>query len=90
MRDVADFMTPEERALPPEEGIARYNARLAQIYLGEQAIGDVPINMDGFALFAPDGRSLLIRGVVDVETLMQAVVSVAACRVGGNLVCEVL
>lgn len=37
-----------------------------------------------------NGRSLLIRGVVDVETLMQAVVSVAACRVGGNLVCEAL
>ena len=37
-----------------------------------------------------NGRSLLIRGVVDVETLMQAVVSVAACRGGGNLVCEAL
>lgn len=59
VHDVADFMTPEERALPEAEGIARYNERLAKIYLDEQAIGGVPINMDGFALFAPDRRSSL-------------------------------
>ena len=59
VRDVADFMTPSERALPPEAGIARYNMRLAQIYLDEQAIGGVPINMEGFCLFAPDRRSSL-------------------------------
>ena len=46
-------------ALPPEEGIRAYNARLAQIYLDEQAIGGVPINMEGFCLFAPDRRSSL-------------------------------
>lgn len=59
VRDVADFMTPEERALPEAEGIARYNERLAQIYLDEQAVGGVPINMEGFRLFAPDRRSSL-------------------------------
>lgn len=59
VRDVADFMTPAERAMPPEEGIRTYNARLAQIYLNEQEIGGVPINMEGFSLFALDRRSSL-------------------------------
>lgn len=59
VRDVADFMTPEERALPEAEGIERYNGRLAQIYLDEQEIGGVPISMEGFCLFAPDRRSSL-------------------------------
>ncbi|MDO4539402.1 MAG: hypothetical protein Q4B54_14650, partial [Coriobacteriales bacterium] len=45
VRDAADFMTGEERALPPAEGLARYNARLAQIYLDEEAIGGLPMNM---------------------------------------------
>ncbi len=57
VRNVADFMTPEERALPEAEGIERYNTRLAQIYLSEQEIGGVPINMEGFSLFAPGRRS---------------------------------
>ncbi|MBQ9002715.1 MAG: hypothetical protein IJ087_12760, partial [Eggerthellaceae bacterium] len=39
VRDVADFMTPGERALPEEEGISAYNERLAQIYLDEVSIG---------------------------------------------------
>lgn len=57
VRDVADFMTPEEQALPPAEGIARYNERLAQIYLSEEPIGDVPMNMEGFCLFDEAHRS---------------------------------
>lgn len=110
VRDVADFMAPEELALPEAEGITHYNARLAQVYLDEQSIGGVPINMDGFCLFAPDRRSslplclafealcadlrykeslgiyalpaflvscdedaVLIRGVVDYETLDRAI-----------------
>lgn len=60
VRDVADFMTPAERAMPEEEGIRAYNARLAQIYLDEQVIGGVPINMEGFCLFAPDRRSFAV------------------------------
>lgn len=59
VRDVADFMTPEELALPEAEGIARYNERLAQIYLDEVPIGGVPMNMEGFPLFAPERRSSL-------------------------------
>ncbi len=57
VRDVSDFMVPEEKALPAEEGIRLYNRRLAQIYKGEEAIGDLPINMDGFHLFDADHRS---------------------------------
>jgi len=59
VRDVVDFMTPEERALSEAEGIARYNARLARIYLSEVPVGGVPMNMEGFALFAPGRRSSL-------------------------------
>ncbi len=57
VRDVSDFMLPEEKALPAEEGIRLYNQRLAQIYKGEEAIGGFPINMDGFHLFDADHRS---------------------------------
>ena len=59
VRDLSDFMTPEELSLPEAEGIERYNARLAQIYLDEVPIGGVPMNMEGFALFAPGRRSSL-------------------------------
>lgn len=57
VRDVADFMTPEERAMEPGEGIRRYNARLAQIYKSEELIGNLPINMEGFCLFDPEHRT---------------------------------
>lgn len=57
VRDVADFMTPEEVSLPPEEGIKRYNKRLAGIYKREESIGGLPINMDGFCLFDTEHRS---------------------------------
>lgn len=57
VRDVSDFMLPEEKALPAEEGIRLYNQRLAQIYKVEEAIGGLPINMDGFHLFDADHRS---------------------------------
>lgn len=57
VRDVSDFMTPEERALPPEIGIPRYNLRLAGIYKSEEFIGHLPINMEGFHLFDPQHRS---------------------------------
>lgn len=57
VRDVSDFMTSEERALEPGEGIRRYNARLAQIYKSEEAVGGLPINMEGFCLFDPEHRT---------------------------------
>ena len=59
VHDVADFMTPADLALPEGEGIEAYNARLAQIYLDEVPIGGVPVNMEGFCLFASDRRSSL-------------------------------
>lgn len=61
VRDVADFMLPEELALGREKGIEVYNRRLAQIYKSEESIGGLPINMDGFALFSaeyPSSRPL--------------------------------
>ncbi len=57
VKDVSDFMTPRERAMEPEAGIRAYNARLAQIYKSEEAIGGLPINMEGFCLFDPEHRT---------------------------------
>ena len=57
VRDVSDFMTDQECALPPEEGIARYCRRLAAIYKCEESIGHLPIRMDGFRLFDAEHRS---------------------------------
>ena len=51
VRDVADFMTSEERNMKPEVGVRRYCKRLAQIYKSEEKISDPPINMEGFRLF---------------------------------------
>lgn len=59
VRDVWDFMTPEERAMPPADGIARYNARLAKIYESEESIGGLPIHMPQLHLFDPEHRSSL-------------------------------
>lgn len=57
VRDVSDFMLPEELALEPEEGIRCYCKRLAQIYKSEESIGGLPINMEGFRLFDLEHRS---------------------------------
>lgn len=57
VRDVSDFMTPEERSLDPEAGIPLYCKRLARIYKSEEAIGGLPIHMDGFCLFDQEHRS---------------------------------
>lgn len=57
VRDVSDFMTPEERSLEPEEGIPLYCQRLARIYKSEESIGGLPINMEGFCLFDKEHRS---------------------------------
>ncbi|MDO4866798.1 MAG: DsbA family protein, partial [Clostridia bacterium] len=57
VKDVSDFMTPRERAMVPEAGIRAYNARLAQIYKREEAIGSLPIHMEGFCLFDVEHRT---------------------------------
>lgn len=57
VRDVSDFMTPGERAMPPETGIPRYNRRLAQIYQSEEVLGGLPMQMEHFHLFDPEHRS---------------------------------
>lgn len=66
VRDVSDFMTSAERALPPEQGILLYCKRLAQIYKSEESIGGLPINMEDFRLLirsiaAPGHCVLLIK-----------------------------
>lgn len=57
VRDVSDFMLPEEKVMDPEPGIRRYCKRLAEIYKSEEKIGGLPINMDGFCLFDAEHRS---------------------------------
>lgn len=57
VRNVSDFMTPNERALPPDAGIPLYCKRLARIYKSEESIGGLPIHMEGFRLFDPEHRS---------------------------------
>ena len=59
VRNVRDFMTPDELALPPAEGIPRYNARLAKIYESEEPISGMPINMTKFHLFSVEQPSSL-------------------------------
>lgn len=59
VRDVRDFMLPDELALPPVEGIRRYNARLAAIYESEEPISGMSINMTGFRLFDAEHTSSL-------------------------------
>lgn len=57
VRDVADFMTPDELELPIDEGLRRYNARLAQIYKDEEPIGGLPMNMESLRLFDAERRT---------------------------------
>ena len=59
VKDVSDFMLPEEISLGREKGIEVYNKRLAQIYKSEEKIGGLPINMEGFTLFSPEYPSSL-------------------------------
>lgn len=59
VRDVHDFMIPADYADTEAESIKRYNARLAQIYKSEEAIGGLPMNMEGFCLFSENERSSL-------------------------------
>ncbi|MBQ9552892.1 MAG: DsbA family protein [Clostridia bacterium] len=59
VRNVRDFMTPDELALKPVEGIRRYNARLAKIYESEEPISGMPINMTKFCLFSMEQPSSL-------------------------------
>lgn len=57
VRDVHDFMTPAERAMEPALGIQMYNRRLAGIYLQEEPLGGLPMDMSHFHLFDENHRS---------------------------------
>ena len=52
VRDVYEFVTPEEMTLGNEAAIKSYNARLAEIYKSEENLGGLPINMTDFKLFS--------------------------------------
>lgn len=57
VRDVSDVMTIAELALEPEEGIRRYNRRLAKIYEEEESIAGLPMDMRDLHLFDTGHRS---------------------------------
>lgn len=63
VRNVHDFMLPEDYADTEDESISRYNARLSQIYKSEERISGMPIRMDDFHLFSaeePSSRPLCL------------------------------
>ena len=59
VRDVYELADPGDFADGEAVAIDRYNARLAKIYEEEEPIGGLPINMEGFCLFAPERPSSL-------------------------------
>ena len=48
VRDVYEFVDPADLKFGKAVAIKNYNARLAEIYRTEEALGGLPINMDGF------------------------------------------
>ncbi|MBQ6131706.1 MAG: DsbA family protein [Selenomonadaceae bacterium] len=52
VRDVYELVDPDDLKLDKEVAIKKYNARLAEIYLAEESLGGLPINMTGFELFS--------------------------------------
>ena len=52
VRDVYDLIDPDDLRRGKEFAIKNYNARLAEIYESEEALGGLPINMTGFELFS--------------------------------------
>ena len=57
VRDVCDFVDPEDLKVGKDFAIKNYNARLAEIYRTEENLGGLPINMDGFELFSVNENS---------------------------------
>ena len=52
VRNVYDFIDPEDLKYGKEFAIKNYNAKLAEIYKLEENLGGLPINMDDFNLFS--------------------------------------
>ena len=57
VRDVYELVAPDDLERGNDFAIKNYNARLAQIYLSEESIGGLPINMTGFELFSVNETS---------------------------------
>ena len=57
VRDVYELVAPDDLKFGKEVAIKNYNARLAEIYLTEENLGGLPINMDGFQLFSVNETS---------------------------------
>ncbi|OOF64159.1 DsbA family protein [Rodentibacter sp. Ppn85] len=57
VRNVYDFVDPNDLAISPEYAIAQYLPRLAQIYNAEQSISGMPIQITELALFSTERPS---------------------------------
>lgn len=57
VRDVYEFVDPDDLKFGKEVAIKNYNARLAEIYRTEENLGGLPINMDSFELFSVNETS---------------------------------
>lgn len=57
VRDVYQFVDPDDLKRGKSFAIRNYNARLAEIYESEEALGGLPINMTGFELFSVNETS---------------------------------
>ena len=57
VRDVYEFIDPDDLKFGKEVAIKNYNARLAEIYRTEENLGGLPINMDSFELFSVNEMS---------------------------------
>lgn len=57
VRNVYDLIDPDDLKRGKKFAIRNYNARLAEIYESEEALGGLPINMTGFELFSVNETS---------------------------------
>ena len=57
VRDVYELVDADDLKHGNDFAIRRYNAKLAQIYMSEESIGGLPINMTGFELFSVNETS---------------------------------
>lgn len=55
--DVYRLVDPRDLTLGRKTAIERYNRRLAKSYEDEEAISEMPINMEGFCLFDTEHTS---------------------------------
>lgn len=57
VKNVYNFVDPDDLKFGNDVAIKKYNARLAEIYLSEEKITGMPINMENFQLFSTENIS---------------------------------